>query len=67
MARKPEDTKPRHEASEVKREAEADIDATSRAGKSAPAHEKVHPKVHKSQDEGPIQDTTGQPVVEDEP
>ncbi|MGO4527292.1 hypothetical protein AB4097_20855 [Microvirga sp. 2MCAF35] len=60
-------TKQQLDASEAKREAEAGIDAASRDGKEALAHEKAHPKVHKSQDEEPTQDTAGQPVVEDEP
>ncbi|WP_162820176.1 hypothetical protein [Microvirga calopogonii] len=77
MARKPEDVKPQDGATpahlsdndvplEQMPEANAQIGAT-RAGTDAPAHEKVHPKVHKSQDEEPVQDTTDQPVVEDEP
>jgi hypothetical protein len=60
-------TKQALDAAKTKRQADAEIDAAGQAGKTAQAPEKVHPKVHKHEDEGPAQDTTGQPVVEDEP
>ncbi|EIM27213.1 hypothetical protein [Microvirga lotononidis] len=62
MARKPEDVKPPDG-----RPLQSPAAENARTGQDAPPHDKVHPKVHKNQDEEPVQDATGQPVVEDEP
>jgi hypothetical protein len=60
-------TKQELDAAETKRQAEAELDAAHRTRADAPAAAKSHPKLHKSEDEGPIQDTSSEPVVEDEP
>ena len=77
MTRKPQDTKLHPEAesaaavasartkqeldsAEAKRRAQADPAADSPSGR-------IHPKVHRSEEEEPIQDTSGEPNVEDEP
>jgi len=74
MARKPEDVKtqggttpenPAVDDVHIKREQE--VEAATDAGQAVLAHEKAHPKVHKSRDEEPVPDTSGQPIVEDEP
>jgi hypothetical protein len=62
MARIPEDVKAQDGATP-----KAPAVDNGRIDKDVPADEKAHPKVHKSQDEEPSQDTTDQPFVEDEP
>ncbi|PVE22375.1 hypothetical protein DC522_21590 [Microvirga sp. KLBC 81] len=60
-------TKQELDAAEAKRRAEADIAAAHRAGAGPSSPAKSHPKVHRNEEEGPIEDTSGEPVVEDEP
>jgi hypothetical protein len=82
MANKPQDPKltPNHaaavddvrtkqevQAAETKRKAEADL-ASAHQGKAEPSpHAKSHPKLHRSEETGPIEETSIEPVVEDEP
>ncbi len=61
-------TKQELDAAESKRQAEADLAAAHQpAGADFSSPAKSHPKVHRSEEEGPIEDTSGEPVVEDEP
>lgn len=61
-------TKQELDAAEAKRQAEADLAAAhSRAEADPSTSAKSHPKVHRSEEEGPIEDTANEPVVEDEP
>lgn len=61
-------TKQELDAAEAKRQAEADLAAARRRAEADPSSPaKSHPKVHRSEEEGPIEDTSGEPVVEDEP
>lgn len=60
-------TKQEMEAAEAKRKADAKLVATHPQETGASRSTKSHPKVHKSQEEGPVQDMPDEPVVEDEP
>ena len=60
-------TKQALDAAEAKRQADAALDIGRRAKTDASAPAKGHPKLHKSDEEGPAQDTSAEPIVEDEP
>jgi hypothetical protein len=61
-------TKQELDAAEAKRRAEADLAAAHQPAEADPSPPaKSHPKVHRSEEEGPIEDTSSEPVVEDEP
>lgn len=60
-------TKKELDAAETKRQADAEFEAARRARADIPTTGKSHPKLHRNEDEGPIQDTSGEPAVEDEP
>lgn len=60
-------TKQELDAAETKRRAEADLNAAHRAEADATQSAKSRPKVHRSTEEGPVQDRSYKPVVEDEP
>jgi hypothetical protein len=55
------------DAPKVKQQAEADPAAARQAETDASPSGKSHPKVYRSKDEGPMQDTPVEPNVEDEP
>jgi len=71
MAKKPDDTQSRKEAAPenaadaVRTKQETDTETKRRPEASTPA--KPHPKLHRVEDEGPIEDTSVEPFVEDEP
>jgi hypothetical protein len=65
MAKNPDDAKPQRGTASDGAAAELDATRQARTDVSVPA--KSHPKLHKSEEEGPIQDTSGEPFVEDEP
>jgi hypothetical protein len=65
MANNPDDAKPQRGTASDGAVVELDAARQVRTDASAPA--KSHPKLHKSEEEGPIQDTSGEPFVEDEP
>jgi hypothetical protein len=60
-------TKQALEVAETRQRPEGDVGAADRAESGASSPAKTHPKVHKSGEEGPVQDTASEPVVEDEP
>jgi hypothetical protein len=60
-------TKQELDAAEAQRQADGELDAARQARTDVSAPAKSHPKLHKSEEEGPIQDTSGEPIVEDEP
>ncbi len=71
MTRKSDDTQsskgadPEKAADDGRMKQQRDVE--TRRPAEAPATAKSHPKLHRSEDEGPIQDSSGEPVVEDEP
>ena len=65
MANNPDDAKPQSRTASDGAAVKFDAALQARTDVSAPA--KSHPKLHKSEEEGPIQDTSGEPIVEDEP
>ena len=60
-------TKQELDAAEAQRQTDGELDATRQARTDVSAPAKSHPKLHKSEEAGPIQDTSGEPFVEDEP
>ena len=60
-------TKQELDAAEAKRPADGEFNAARQARTDPSSPAKSHPKLHKSEEEGPIQDTPGEPIVEDEP
>jgi hypothetical protein len=60
-------TKQEFDSGEAEQQAEADLTAARQAGTDASRSRKSHPKVHRSKEEGPMQDTSGESTVEDEP
>jgi len=71
MAGKSDDTQGRKEAAPENAANEMltkqGPDAGTKRQAEASATAKPHPKLHKVPDEGPIEDTSVEPVVEDEP
>jgi hypothetical protein len=60
-------TKQELDAAEAKRQADGEFNDARQPRTDASAPAKSHPKLHKNEEEGPIQDTPGEPIVEDEP